>query len=41
MCEGEQYFYVEKLDYEQRKAYVKTDVDYYTDAIDYTKVKEL
>lgn len=39
ICEGEQYF-VEKLDYEQRKAYVKkTDVDYYTDAIDYTKIK--
>ena len=41
ICEGEQYF-VEKLDYEQRKAYVKrTDVDYYTDAIDYTKIKIL
>ncbi len=41
MCEGEQY-YVEKLDFEQRKAYVKkTDVDYYTDAIDYTKIKIL
>ncbi len=41
MCEGEQYF-VEKLDFEQRKAYVKkTDVDYYTDAIDYTKIKVL
>ena len=41
MCEGEQY-YVEKLDYEERKAYVKkTDVDYYTDAIDYTKIKIL
>ena len=41
MCEGEQYF-VEDLDYEQRKAYVKkTDVDYYTDAIDYTKIKIL
>jgi DEAD/DEAH box helicase domain-containing protein len=41
MCEGEQYF-VENLDYEQRKAYVKkTDVDYYTDAIDYTKIKIL
>ena len=41
MCEGEQYF-VEKLDYDQRKAYVKkTDVDYYTDAIDYTKVRIL
>jgi len=41
MCEGEQYF-VENLDYAQRKAYVKkTDVDYYTDAIDYTKIKIL
>ncbi len=41
ICEGEQYF-VEKLDYEQRKAYVKkTDIDYYTDAIDYTKIKIL
>ncbi|MBD3413062.1 MAG: DEAD/DEAH box helicase [Candidatus Aminicenantes bacterium] len=41
ICEGEQY-YVEKLDFEQRKAYVKkTDVDYYTDAIDYTKIKIL
>ncbi len=41
MCEGEQYF-VEKLDYDQRKAYVKkTDVDYFTDAIDYTKIKIL
>ncbi|MFW6139883.1 MAG: DEAD/DEAH box helicase [Acidobacteriota bacterium] len=41
LCEGEQY-YVEKLDFEQRKAYVKkTDVDYYTDAIDYTKIKIL
>ena len=41
MCEGEQYF-VEKLDYVQRRAYVKkTDVDYFTDAIDYTKIKVL
>jgi len=41
ICEGEQYF-VEKLDYSQRKAYVKkTDVDYFTDAIDYTKIKIL
>ncbi len=41
MCEGEQYF-VEKLDFEQRKAYVrKTDVDYFTDAIDYTQIKIL
>jgi len=41
MCEGVQYF-VEELDFEQRKAYVKkTDIDYYTDAIDYTKIKIL
>jgi len=41
ICEGEQY-YVEELDFEQRKAYVKkTDIDYYTDAIDYTKIKIL
>ncbi len=41
ICEGEQYF-VEKLEYDQRKAYVKkTDVDYFTDAIDYTKIKIL
>ncbi len=41
LCEGEPYF-VEKLDFEERKAYVKrTDVDYYTDAIDYTKIKVL
>ncbi len=41
ICEGDQYF-VEKLDFEERKAYVKkTDVDYYTDAIDYTKIKVL
>jgi DEAD/DEAH box helicase domain-containing protein len=41
MCEGVQY-YVDKLDFPQRKAYVKkTDVDYYTDAIDYTKIKIL
>jgi DEAD/DEAH box helicase domain-containing protein len=41
MCEGEQYF-VDDLDFDQRRAYVKrTDVDYYTDAIDYTKIKIL
>jgi DEAD/DEAH box helicase domain-containing protein len=41
LCEGVPYF-VEKLDFEERKAYVKkTDVDYYTDAIDYTKIKVL
>ncbi len=41
MCEGEQYF-VEKLDFDERKAHVKkTDVDYFTDSIDYTKIKIL
>lgn len=41
ICEGVQYF-VEELNFEQRRAYVKrTDVDYYTDAIDYTKIKIL
>jgi DEAD/DEAH box helicase domain-containing protein len=41
ICEGEQYF-VDKLDYDERKAYVKkTETDYYTDAIDYTKIKVL
>jgi DEAD/DEAH box helicase domain-containing protein len=41
ICEGEQY-HVEHLDFDQRKAYVKkTDIDYYTDAIDYTKIKIL
>ena len=41
ICEGDQYF-VDKLDYSQRKAYVKkTDVDYFTYAIDYTKIKIL
>ncbi len=41
ICEGIQY-YVENLDFKQRKAYVKkTDIDYYTDAIDYTKIKIL
>jgi len=35
-------FHVEKFDYEGRKAYVKrVDCDYFTDAIDYTQVKEL
>ncbi len=38
---GEQY-HVERLDYDERKAYVKKcDSDYYTDAIDYTKIKIL
>ncbi|HWQ53911.1 MAG TPA: DEAD/DEAH box helicase [Bryobacteraceae bacterium] len=35
-------FHVERFDYEERKAYVKSvDCDYYTDAIDYTQVKVL
>ncbi|MDX1983997.1 MAG: DEAD/DEAH box helicase [Bryobacteraceae bacterium] len=35
-------YQVEKLDYEQRKAFVRqVDCDYFTDAIDYTQVKEL
>ncbi len=39
--EGRQY-HVEKFDYAERKAYVKSvECDYYTDAIDYTQVKIL
>src|ERR1700727_1644043 len=39
--QGQQY-HVEKLDFEQRKAYVKSvNVDYYTDAIRYTQVRVL
>jgi DEAD/DEAH box helicase domain-containing protein len=39
--DGEQY-QVERLDYENRKAYVRRcDSDYFTDAIDYTKIKVL
>jgi DEAD/DEAH box helicase domain-containing protein len=35
-------YQVERLDWEGRKAYcTRTQVDYYTDAIDYTKLKEL
>ena len=35
-------FHVERFEYEERKAYVKSvDCDYYTDAIDYTQVKIL
>jgi DEAD/DEAH box helicase domain-containing protein len=35
-------FHVERFDYKERKAYVKSvDSDYYTDAIDYTQVKSL
>ncbi|MGD0922535.1 MAG: DEAD/DEAH box helicase [Terriglobia bacterium] len=41
MQDGEQY-QVERLDYENRKAYVRRcDSDYFTDAIDYTKIKIL
>jgi DEAD/DEAH box helicase domain-containing protein len=39
--QGQQY-HVERLDFEQRKAYVKSvNVDYYTDAIRYTHVRVL
>ncbi len=39
---GGQQHHVERLDFEQRKAYVKrVDVDYFTDAIRYTEVKRL
>ena len=39
--EGRQYF-VEKLDYKERRAHVKqVETDYFTDAISYTKVKIL
>jgi DEAD/DEAH box helicase domain-containing protein len=39
--QGQQY-HVERLDFEQRKAYVKAvNVDYYTDAIRYTQVRVL
>jgi len=35
-------YHVERFDYEERKAYVKSvDCDYFTDAIDYTQVKIL
>jgi DEAD/DEAH box helicase domain-containing protein len=35
-------YQVERLDFESRKAYVRrVECDYYTDAIDYTQVKEL
>jgi DEAD/DEAH box helicase domain-containing protein len=35
-------YQVEKFDYEQRKAFVRqVECDYFTDAIDYTQVKEL
>ncbi len=39
--EGQQY-HVERLDYEERKAYVRQcDSEYYTDAISYTRIKIL
>jgi DEAD/DEAH box helicase domain-containing protein len=39
---GGQQYHVERLEFEQRKAYVKrVDVDYFTDAIRYTQVKKL
>jgi DEAD/DEAH box helicase domain-containing protein len=35
-------YHVERFDYDERKAYVKSvECDYYTDAIDYTQVKTL
>jgi DEAD/DEAH box helicase domain-containing protein len=35
-------YHVERFDYAERKAYVRqTECDYFTDAIDYTQVKEL
>ncbi|MBN2134319.1 MAG: DUF1998 domain-containing protein, partial [Acidobacteria bacterium] len=41
LCEGKQY-YVEKLDFQHRKAYVKEEnTDYFTDAMDYTKIRIL
>ncbi len=39
---GGQQYHVERLEFEQRKAYVRrVDVDYYTDAIRYTQVRTL
>jgi len=39
---GGRQYHVERLDFEERKAYVKqVDVDYYTDAIRYTQVRVL
>jgi DEAD/DEAH box helicase domain-containing protein len=39
---GGRQYHVEKLDFDERKAYVKqVDVDYYTDAIRYTQVRVL
>ncbi len=39
---GGQQYHVERLDFEQRKAYVKrVEVDYFTDAIRYTQIRPL
>ena len=39
---GGQQYHVEHLDFKERKAYVKqVDVDYYTDAVRYTQVRDL
>ena len=39
---GGQQYHVERLDFKERKAYVKrVDVDYYTDAVRYTQVRVL
>jgi len=39
--DGQQY-HVDRLDFDQRKAYVRrVDVDYFTDAVRYTQVKPL
>ncbi|HKF24346.1 MAG TPA: DEAD/DEAH box helicase [Candidatus Acidoferrum sp.] len=39
---GAEQYHVEHLDFKERKAYVKkVDVDYYTDAIEYTQVRVL
>jgi DEAD/DEAH box helicase domain-containing protein len=39
---GAQQYHVERLEFEQRKAYVrKVDVDYFTQAIRYTQIKKL
>lgn len=41
LCEGRQYF-VEELDFASRKAFVREEnTDYYTDAMEYTKVRIL
>jgi DEAD/DEAH box helicase domain-containing protein len=39
---GAQQYHVERLEFEQRKAYVKqVDVDYFTDAVRYTQIRPL